>query len=377
MAAVPPLWRYFVTDLSGLGITDWSKLASQRSVDVVLNAPLYMSGVVPSDNPQVNLTHTSDGYNDPYLAEGTRLLWGMRKELDILPFYTCRAATMIQLVEDTAEQDDARSHFVGWDPWHYLLSRPICLLNGDLPGENGITFVNAKASVIIATLLRNTIVNQGHCYLDAGNGSRVGEGSQYADWGGTVEYTGYLDSTVVLSGNTHFDRGISVGAAWKQITDLGVCDIVLNPIFDQGHRANYLCELNVYAQAGVTRDEQIFAWDMPGRTLTGISRQQNGAERANVVQLYGKFPLEANEQDASSKLKFGQYWSSESNADWDANELTYYALNQIQMRAMGRQTVNFTPAPERAPRPWQDYQLGDRCPVWASQDKFRKLLDVY
>jgi hypothetical protein len=53
-----------------------------------------------------------------------------------------------------------------------------------------------------------------------------------------------------------------------------------------------------------------------------------------------------------------------------------FAQAQVALRATGKQTVTITPAPERGPRPWLDYQLGDRMPVLASAQKFRQLLGV-
>ncbi len=364
-----PLWRYFLADLDGVGITDLSKLASDRVVEVTLNAPLTIEGTVPSDNAQVWLTSDTD--DDPFVAEGTRLLWGFRRESDTTPYYVVRGATLCQTIEDAAAQDDARTRFVGYDPWKYLMSRPVCNADGLLPGVNGLSFSNTQASVVIGTLLANTIANHGHAYIDGG-----------LTYIGTGFYTGTLETAGGMEIDINFQQGTSVGDAWQQVVNLNVCDIVLEPIYDPLNRANYLVQLNVYAQAGVTRDEQIFAWNMPGRSLVGLSRVLDGTARANKIKFFagqgGKYATDRSdppETDTTSVLKYGEYWAQQFFPGQIVPEAVLsLAQRQLALRKDGRQTVTFRPAPERSPRPWQDYQLGDRCPVWASQEAFRQLL---
>lgn len=378
--AVTPLWRYFIADLAGNGITDYSRLASARAVEVILDAPLSMWGTVPSDNSQVYIPYDGDGYDDPYLSEGSRLLWGFRRESDTPPYYTVRAATIIQLVDDEAEQDDAQTKFVGWDPWHYMFSRPVCSFAGVLPSEltgQVLTFAaGTEVQEVVGSLLLNTITNQGggpggHSFIDAG-----------AAYGGTGFFTGTLETTMTLTDDLTFQQGTSVGQAWQQLCSMGYCDIVLDPIYDPMNRPNYLAQLNVYAQAGVTRDEAIFAWNLPGRSLVGLSRIEDGSSRANKIKFYagqgGSSGAGTLQTDAASVAKFGEYWAQQffpgETGSGGPVAVTSLAEQQLALRANGRETVTFRPAPERSPRPWQDYGLGDRVPVWAGPNKFRKLL---
>ncbi len=382
MTFVAPLWRYFVADLDGNGITDYSKLAADRVCEVLLNGPLSLSGTVPSDNPQVNIAYT-DGY--PYLSEGNRLLWGFRRENDLNAgtfgsVYSVRAATIVQLVEDVAEQDDARTRFTGWDPWHYMFSRPCVDIDGNFPGAAGLSWNDTKVSVIVCELLRNTILNHGHAYIDAGDGSRSGEGSQYQDWEGTVLYGGTLDPTPVIDWNVA--QNTSVGQAWQDLCAAAECDIVLTPIYDTA-RPNMLVEMNVVVQAGVTNDTAIFSWDLPGRSLVGLDRQQDGSVRANKFAGFagqgGSVGAAPVQEDLASVAVYGEYWGQQfwpaANDPGGIAAVTSLAAQQVALRANGRQTVTFRPAPERSPRPWVDYGLGDRVPVWASSSKFRQLLD--
>lgn len=367
----PTLWKYFIAELDGTGITEYSKLASARYVELSLNQPLKVGGSVPSDNSLVNLpipstlgTFTVD---DSYLSEGIRLLWAFRKESTTSPYYTVRAATLIQMVEDAAEQDDATTSFVGYDPWQLLFSRVVRNSDGDVPGKDGLSFTNTSPLTIIGSLLQWTIDAEGHAYIDAG-----------LSFGGTTFYTGNLEAGPGIDIN--FPRGTSVGEAWQMVCDMGICDIILSPIYDPRNRPNYLVELNVYNQAGETRDEQRFAWNQPGRSLVGLNRQIDGTVRANRL-IYGAGyagyrDALTDEDDIFSISKFGYYSVNQMfPAALSLSETTPLAQQQLLLRRAGRTTVRFTPAPERSPEPWVDYQLGDRVPVFASREKFRYPLD--
>lgn len=372
---VIPLWRNFIADLSGQGITDYSKLTSDRAVEVILNGPLSAEGTVPSDNPQVWIPYDGDGYDDPYLNEGTRLMWWFRRESNTPPYYTVRGATMVQLVSDEAQQDDARTRFVGWDPWHYMFSRPVQNYDGTLPGDAGISFTATQAATVIETLLDNTFQNDGHIYIDLPDlkpDASVNSGAS-GFWSGTIE-TG-----AGMSIDINFAQNTSVGQALQQVCNMGVCDIILNPIYDPTNRPNFLVELNVYAQAGVTRDEAIFAWNAPGRSLVGISRTEDGSSRANKMVFFagqgGASGVTAVTEDAASQAKYGTYFAQQFfPGQVDLTAVTDLVDQQLLLRKNGKTTVMIRPAPERSPRPWQDYQLGDRVPVWALPRGFRQLL---
>ncbi len=124
---------------------------------------------------------------------------------------------------------------------------------------------------------------------------------------------------------------------------------------------------------------------MPGRNLIGIDRQQDGSSRVNDFIAFagqgGSAGGQATSIDNDSITKYGAYVGQQffpglNGPDLVANVLAAgaYAEAQVALRASGKQTVTFTPAPERGPRPWLDYQLGDRVPVLASAQKFRELL---
>ncbi len=386
MAAFPsPLWKFYLTALDGTGITDLSKITSDRVCEVVLNAPLTLAGSVPSDNPQVWIPY-DDAYDDPYLDEGTRFLFGFRRESDEITtdmpaYYTVRASTIVKLINDEAQQDDARTAFVGRDPWDYMMSRPVCIPDPDdpsvmkLPGADGISFNDTQVAQIIEVLLDNTFTYQGHTFIDVPDLQPNGDVNSGASgfWTGTIEESAGMEIDI------NFQQGTSVGQAWQQMCNLGVCDIVLKPIYDPVNRPTYLVELNVYAQAGVVNDSAIFAWNLPGRSLVGLSRQQDGSQRANDGVFHagqgGSAGTTAAVTDAASIAKYGDYFAQQFfPGQIELPAVTSLLEEQIRLRKNGKQTVTFRPAPERSPRPWIDYDLGDRVPVWASPQGFRKLL---
>lgn len=384
MTYLSPYWKEFVADLAGAGITDLSKVVGDRVLTNILNGPLTVSGSVQTANPQVWTPYDGDGYDDPYLSEGTRLMWWFRRESDVPPYYVPRAAVLVDMVQDDAQQDDARTRFVGHDPWMLMFSRLVRNEDGSLVGKDGISWNDTKVSVIVCEILRNTInyptPGAGHAFIDAGNGDRVGEGSQYQDWGGTEWYAGTLDADPVVDWN--IPQGTSVGQAWQQLCQAGECDILLRPIYDPMLRPNYLVEISVLAQAGVTNDTAIFAWNLPGRSLVGLSRQQDGSQRANRIYdeagQGGTAAVAPVQEDAASIAKYGPYEARQFYPGLTGGgalaAATSLAQQQLALRATGKQTVTFRPAPERSPRPWQDYDLGDRVPVWADPSGFRQLL---
>jgi len=196
-------------------------------------------------------------------------------------------------------------------------------------------------------------------------------------YGGTAFYTGTLETGAGMQVSTTIQQGLSVGQAWQQLAATGKCDIVLDPIYDPFNRPNYLVQLNVYEQAGAINDSAIFAWNLPGRSLVGINRQQEGSVRANVVAFQagqGGSGGAATVQTATDSVtKFGEYWAQQFFPGvTDVNGVLDLATQQLSLRKNGRQTVTFRPAPERSPRPWVDYGLGDRVPVWASAQGFRQ-----
>jgi hypothetical protein len=356
-----PAWRFVVLDLVSFETLSFlDHLASGRVVTYTLDAAAQAEMVVPSDNPEINIPWP-DPNSDPFLAEGSRVLYGFRRDGVEPEPWTPRFAGIIMQLEDAAQSDQAYSHLTAFDPWEYLKMRPVCNIDGSLPGINGISFTSTTVDQIIGELLRNTIENQGPVGIDMGS-----------LYGGTAFYDGTIETGESISIN--FPQGTMLGDAWTQLTNQNDCDITLTPIYDPINRPGYLVQANVYNQAGSPRDDAIFAWDMPSRSLVQISRLIDGTLRANVVKFFSGLGGSATDGsvipaqvDIYSVDKFGEYWRQQFfPAQNIADIVKLLAQAELALSKNGRTTVTISPAPERSPIPFDDYFLGDLVPVYAS-----------
>lgn len=382
VALVDPLWRWAVTDLGGTVLTFLDRLASDRLVQPNLNAALQMSGTVPSDSPEINILHTD---NFPFLAEGVRQLYGFRRENDtIVPgtscdahgYYTLRAATLILQITDESGSGDARSRFSAWDPWQYLLYRPIYRLVDAvetlLPQQGHTYSTTWTMDQVVIDILTNM--------HDAADASDPNAAVKYGfiDWGWSAFYGDCTDSQIQTCATSadgwHIEPGTSVGQALQDICAAGYMDIVLTPIYDPVNRPGILCELSIFAQnsdpdsgAGSRNYAAQFAWDAPGRSLVGFTDLFDGTERANEVQFRNGTagPLVTLQRDATSVGVYGEYWTEQSfPGQTQAVAVEAIAAEQLVLRKDYKQTLTVNPAPERSPEPWVDYMVGDRVPIF-------------
>lgn len=374
-----PLWRFVVTDLGGAALTVLDHLASDRVVTPKLNEPLEVSAAVPSDSNYVNRTH-SDGF--PLLSEGNRQLYCYRRESDTSPYYTLRASTLIEQVGDAAHSDDARTRFTAWDPWQYLMSRPVLQSTGATGGTytdgalidaNGLIY--GAATTADAIVLDMIVTTQAFtaaaapaaaklCFIDATAVSPVGTFGTFP-------------------GGYEVQQGTSLGQALQDMCATGYMDILFNPISDPA-RPGILCEVVLMSQsspylgAGSFQYTSKFAWDRPGRSAVGMDDLFDGTGRANHVQFYNGQggPPVAAQVSAPSVARYGEYWSQQFfPAQPEVAPVITLATQQLGLRQNGKQTLTVNPAPGRAPEPFVDYYLGDRVPVYAS-DRLRQPLPL-
>lgn len=368
-----PFWRFVVATLGGTVLTFLDKAARERAVSLTLNAPAVASGVVPSDDPEINILHT-DGY--PFLSPGNRLLWGFRQENAVAGVYPGSGADVwvprfggiIQQVEDVADSDNANSTYTAFDPLSYLFSRPVVNFDGSFVGTNGISWTATQIEVVIGQIIRNTILNHGgiHCDLPA-------------TYGGTAFYSGTWDATTSIDVN--FAQGTSVGEAILSLTNQDLVDVVLEPIWDPINRPGYVCEMSVYSQAGAVQDDAIFAWDRPSHSLVGMSRLADLKELANNVKYFAGTAGSASggltipvQTDATSEATYGEYWRQQFwPAQNVASAVQALAAAALNLQKNGKTTVTISPIPTCTPLLFQEYGLGDRVPVYAS-DRFRQEL---
>lgn len=378
-----PEWNATATTVDAIPIiTFLDRLVSDRQVDARLNEPLSISGSVPADSPEVTIEH-DDG--DPFLAEGNRVIWGFRREDSVDSLWVPRAAGIILNLNDEATNDGMRTNFVAYDPWQYLYSRPALLRGSDypptdtasssvFPGDNGINYGQWKrGSTIVCELLEDTINCFGDCFIDAGTA-----------YGGTASWDGVIEDTAYLEW-FNIQQGTTVGQAWADLVATGTLDIVLKPIYDPVNRPGYLCELSVYARAGTIRPEAVMAWDLPSRTALGLTRENDGTGRGNILRYHngqGGPPAETipdlPSTTTASMQKYGR-WLSEQFFPYQIKgaAISELALSQYAMTLDGKQSVSVRPVPTMAPEPFRDYELGDTVPVYASANLRTTLAGYY
>jgi hypothetical protein len=379
---VEPEWRFIVTDLDGETITLLDRLASERIITPKLDEPLEITCSMPSDNPQVNIMHT-DGF--PFVAEGVRQLYCLRLEDVSVPFYTCRAAGLIMQVGDAARSNDARTRITAWDPWQYMFSRPVLqsVLSGGQAGllidSDGIVYPEGVGAHDIVFDILNTswsfaLLNA----VDAPDASKP----MFLD----IDQTNFEECSDFVGGYK-IQQATTVGQALQDLCATGYLDIVIWPIYDPVARPGILGEIFVYSQsvvgtlssglgAGSFLYDQIFSWDMPGKSAVMMDDMFDGVARANILQFYngqGGPPVTPQVDDASVAA-YGPYWDQHFfPAQTEVAAVEAMAAEQLFLRSRYKQTLTVNPASGRAPQPFNDYYLGDRVPVYAS-DRLRQPL---
>lgn len=339
-----------VTFLDGLTVS--------AAWDRVLCDPNVCTLVVPADNPEVNIADDVDG--EPFVAEGVRCIVGLRREApgtgDI---WVPRASGVLYQPTDAADVSNGAgvgySTLVAPDPWQTLYRRPVCHFDGTLPSaDNGLKFIAEPADNVALALLFNTEAVHGPTLID----SSLVPGDE-------------LDPITVT-----FERGLTVGEAWKQLCDAGYMDIALDPILDLG--GGYISSLRIAAEIGEPRYEAVFAYAAPGSSLAAINRTEDGTLRSNKVQEYNGSggPPVALQTNHTSVTTFGESWLIQAQPKTTvASNALALAQADLDARAFGVTTININPVPERSAVPLSDYDIGDTVTVLASPSALRKRVD--
>lgn len=399
------LWRWVLTDLNGIILTLLDHLATNRSVTRNLASPSEMSGVVPSDNPEINILSAFDG--DPFLSEGNRLLYGFRREA-LVPDYpwTIRASGIVLQVEDSSESDDATTRFTAYDPLQYLFQIPVLkspnaqtkagtyfTVNGWdnnqlqlLPAEGAVYPLGIPVNQIMMDVFLNGLAALNSQSLFLGINLPVGAQAAFIDiFNGVIQECPSLPDPYLIA------QGKTVGDVWSDFVEAGLCDVVMEPFYEPINSPGILSLLNIYnGETGASSyrggdgpaDEQgfnygaVFSWDRPGRSSTAISRLEDGSQRANelvlfdgqggapVFQIGTKIPY----MDTESMEKYGVYFSQQFFTATNPAGIRGIMADQLYLRSFGKTTVTVNPAPEFSPEPFIDYDLGDRVPVYAGRD---------
>ena len=347
-------WRYILTDMDTVPIVDLEKHARNRTIEYALNQKVTIAGLVNSDSPLINGTHT-DGF--PLLTEGNRLLYAFRRDYDGDPVandpWTCRASGIVLELTDNGGENDAQTSFVALDPWQYLYSLP--LVNPDHPfdGTYDVTYAATPLNDIVVNLLTNI----GFYTTNLGGAAGIDL------TGGTIETLPAMTMT--------FQRETSIGECLDQCCAAG-CDIVLTPVYDPIGSPGILCALNIYASAGAEKNI-VFGWDKGPRSLVNDNRDIDGTVRQNNIRFHLQAQTDNSEvtvtvTNAASVARFGDYWGTQYfPAAEQTDTIQGYADSVFAEVSEDKRVVSLGPMPERSPEPFVDYYLGDTVKVEASK----------
>ena len=367
-------WRYLVTALDGRHITTMDAHARDRSIEYGLLETTVMRGVISSDSEEINRLDL-DGF--PYLAEGDRLLYCLRRDYNGDPAedpFWCRAAGIILQYDDAADPDSASSSFTAFDPWEYL--NHLTIVNPNNPEASGVLdlkYLRTEVQDIVQSLMVNASV-----YYNTGASPTSALANMFIDFGQTAWYEGTFETLPEI---THtFQKGTSIGDGLRELCARGRCDIILRPIYDPVNRPGYLAEMSVYEIAGVVKPEAIFAWDKPSHSLQEISRNVDGTRRANNVRWHtwvGGGEVTVPQISALSIARFGDYYSDQYIVSSEhTGQTADYADDWLETYAEHAREVSLTSIPERCPEPFLEWYLGDQVRVFAS-DQLRATMSGF
>jgi len=313
-----------------------------------LNQPAETRGQVPSWDPRINITDAETGLDAPHLSFDDRLMYGFRREARDPDVWVVRFAGVCMQLEDVAQTDNAVSNYTAFDPWQYLYHRKLFDGTGAV-GEDGLVFTSTPGNEIASTILDASIAGDGPAFIEY----------TAASWDTTAD----LDIT--------FQQGTSVGDALRQLVQTGSMDVVFTPVYDPVAKPGVCCNVHVYTQAGTVQDASIFSWDV-GRSLSGISNLLDGDQLANEVLFHngqGGPLVSPSSESTSSQTRYGVY-TAEQFFPAQTVEAAVVAMADLQLtlRSQGRRTVAITPNPLLSPKPFLDYTLGDRVPVYATRN---------
>jgi hypothetical protein len=338
-------WRLVLCDLEGAPLTNLAPIATNRTGRWRLGAPSSISFTVPSDHPLVAGTHT-DGR--PYLERKARTVKAFRREIDAdgVWRYRIRFAGFVWSTQDESDGngDEPSTAVTCFDPLQMMRKR-LCRDSG---GSPALVTVSGAVATIAQTLVDRT--------------------NTYAGVSGLTTSGGVFDTTTSAR---------SVRWQWKDIASalrdlsggLNGIEVYVDPL-DQVN--GYIGRLNAVARAGAARPDVVFAWGTGRQNTRKIRRFQDGEYVANSIRTLGATQSGDDQVvrgpfDAAASISLYRRHETVSVYSDIANTAFLDALgsDELTYRQHGRELVEVTPLPGRAPTPWIDFGLGDTFEVVA------------
>jgi hypothetical protein len=369
-------WRWVVCGLDGTTKTILDKIATNVSVQYVLDDTSQMTCDVPSDELRV-YRHGNDG--EPLVSYLRRILYGFRREEpDGGQPWVCRYGGIITINQDQATTDEPVTHLTANDPWTWLKGLPVLMPDGSLPPQKGVTYTNKRGNYIVLDVIANAYawMNATPSFKTGGNWKWTAFGNGHSNLfidiaSGTFENTDVIPSI-------SFQQGASVYDAWTQLCQTGGLDIVLTPYYHPRDSPGVVSQLNVYNQAGDNQPGVVFGWDMFPRNVAALDDLLDGTQVVNWAQFFAGGGVATNPsgsgdpyhaQSDASIDDYGPYWALNNLAGpSEGAAVGLLSLAEVKLRNRGKQTLTIDATPERAPDPFTRYYLGDTVAVWGGRD---------
>lgn len=336
--SIAPDWAFVVCDNNGVAIADVSAVAWRKTLTYRLDRSWFASFRIPGDEPLRKILHT-DGF--PYVKAGRRVLKSYRLESGR---WVLRFAGRILQVEDEGDENETWTSVTAYDPWTMLYRRVIRNAAGSR--NTDVVFAAQAGNVLAKALVDRTITYAGACGI-------------------TTSAAGCVFETTTAQ-ELQLSEGSSVAAALEELCDTGLMDIYLRPVDRQD---GILAEMNVYERFGGDRLEASFSY--PG-TIAKWKRLEDATELANDLDvMYGPRPAKrrswtkSTHSDATSITAFGRWEDVMVYEDATQGQASSLGTLALALRKNPRETLAFTPFPERAPLPFLEFDLGDTVPVFA------------
>ncbi|HWE83051.1 MAG TPA: hypothetical protein VG265_15470 [Gaiellaceae bacterium] len=376
--------RVVLCDLDGAPISLLTNISHLLSGPFRANRPQSLTFQVPSDDPMVNLAHT-DTYVDPasgsvvqfpYLSEGNRTVKVYRRDAAAVagtpgtgaspygstPPWTIFYIWRVWQLDDEGDEDTATTTVTCFDNWQVLNHRA-CL--------------GSVASYGSTVYYIDRVDNVAKGLVDASN-AFVGP-TGITTSGGTFD----APTEVEVTYDEYF-----VGVALADLTNMGICDVILDPIdsIDGTH-----ARLSIRGTAGNYKPNAVFAWDLGNRSIQKISRTTDMETVANLGHMFGGTSVPSVEADVvTNGFTLVSTWAdTDSQARYTVLEdqpvqnqitnqalLDTLALEEAALRANPRELLTIVPNPDKAPIVKTEYWIHDTVPVFASRRLRKPIIGV-
>ena len=264
------LWKFVLRDRLQNDLADISAIAFDKKLHRRLNRPAVATCRVPSGNALVYTIYGGDGWGDPYLAEGTRLLAVYQRATPSSPWVIVHQG-VVWYLEEAGDENTVYTDITSMDPLAFWPMRPVRDSTGNLISPEFGDPISGPALVKAIALNSE----------QAGDGTAADcEGPLFLDIGGGD----YDLSGVNMTPDKVMDWPFTMGDMLTMLTDTGLCDVWVDPIDSPG--SNKIGRLNAKTTAGSDRPSIHFDYGLGDYSIAQIRRSKSVDSVCNKLWYY-------------------------------------------------------------------------------------------